>query len=287
MLHWKSCSYTVSVCHQNFTFQTTVTTTLSLSYLDKKFDIRVSVLTNFSGHDAWLCCHLVSLVGIFVCFLNYSPFLILGGLHPPEKKRWKRIQVSSLRLSSLCWKWSLTCFLVPDSRSPPPFGRVKVCLWLCLRPAGEAENRSRWQVEPCALIWTQMESRAISHWHKEENRCRSSIPGGGAPSLSSHRCSQTALSHTSLPSPPPLSVSRLNGMMFVSLFGSFWAREQQYSYLMRVHVFWPFRLYLITSRRPGEDSSLNYSCLALVLRQELAFIYGKKKKKGAYVGQQK
>lgn len=44
----KTCSYIT--IYQNFTFQTT------LSYLDKKLNIRISVLKNFSGHDAWLCC---------------------------------------------------------------------------------------------------------------------------------------------------------------------------------------------------------------------------------------
>lgn len=90
-----------------------------------------------------------------------------------------------------------------------------------------SENRSRWQVEPCALIWTQMESRASSHWHKVENRCQS-IPGGGAPSLSSHHCNQTPLSHTSLPSPllicltSPELLTSLSYFILASFLGVGW-----------------------------------------------------------------
>lgn len=66
--YWATLKY-ISI-YQNFTFQTTP------SYLDKKLNIRISV---FSGHDAWLCC-------FFSLFpKNYRPFLLLGGLHPPEK----------------------------------------------------------------------------------------------------------------------------------------------------------------------------------------------------------
>lgn len=58
---------------------------------------------------------------------------------------------------------------------------------------------------------------------------------------------------TKLPSPPPLSAFHLIWMIFVSLFCSFWASEQQRLYLMnecsRAST---CRLYLITSRRPGD-----------------------------------
>lgn len=99
--HWKSCSCTVYTFHQNLTLEHTVSTVLPLSYLDKKFDIRVSVLT-VSGHDA---CFWLS-PGFLRCFFNYSPLLIFGGLHPLEKDEKKKQQISSLRLSSLHWQGS-------------------------------------------------------------------------------------------------------------------------------------------------------------------------------------
>lgn len=86
-------------------------------------------------------------------------------------------------------------FLVPDWRFSPRFCPEKAFCPPCL------PCRSGWEsvhFEPWALIWTQMGSRTSSLWHKVDNRCQS-IPGGGAPSLSTHQCNQTPLKHAPLP----------------------------------------------------------------------------------------
>lgn len=136
LLHWKSCWYTVSIFHPNLTLENTITIVLSLSYLDKKLDIRVSVLT-VSGHDAWFWLS----PWFFFFFLNYSPLLILGGLHPPEKKMknnpdiFSEIILSPLTVIPHTFR-SCLWFLIPDSRSPSPFWSCKGRLLPCLCPTG-------------------------------------------------------------------------------------------------------------------------------------------------------
>lgn len=92
VLHWESCWYTVSIFHQNLTLDNTVTILLSLSYLDKKLDIRVSVLT-VSGHDA---CFWLS-PWFFSFFFKLRSFAF-PWRSTSSRKRWK---ISEIVLSPL------------------------------------------------------------------------------------------------------------------------------------------------------------------------------------------
>lgn len=102
---------------------------LCLSYLYKKFNIRVSV---FIRHDSFF----------FYFFLNYVSFFILGALHLLERQKKKEEKLlSSLRLSSLTPKEVL--FPSPS----PPFAAVKavfcsVCVsWVRLK-VGPGDSHS-------------------------------------------------------------------------------------------------------------------------------------------------
>lgn len=97
----------VSIFRQIFNFQTTRASVCTLTFTKSSISGSLSwpALVDMTPGSRLLRLFLIG-------FLNYGPFLILGGLHPPEKG-WEGKKTIQMIFSEF--------ILCPVSRSPPPF----------------------------------------------------------------------------------------------------------------------------------------------------------------------